>query len=117
MLFLLGSCKTAQKVPTTDSVIVKTVYETVYQDRHDSIYIDRWHDRYIKGDTVYVTDSIIKYKYKHIYRTDTMYSVDTVTITKTTTIKEEPKVDCVAIIVILSLIFAILCILIKLFKN
>ena len=47
--------------------------------QHDSVYIDRWHSIYTKGDTVYIHDSIFRdrWKYKHdsIYfaSTDTIY--------------------------------------------
>ena len=47
--------------------------------QHDSVYIDRCHSIYTKGDTVYIHDSIFRdrWKYKHdsIYfaSTDTIY--------------------------------------------
>lgn len=48
---------------------------------HDSIYIDRWHKEYEKGDTVFIHDSIDRWRNKYVYihdsidnsRIDTIY--------------------------------------------
>ena len=51
---------------------------------HDSIYTDRWHTIYTKGDTVFIHDSIYFAKWKHdsifinIAKTDTIYQQITV---------------------------------------
>ena len=46
--------------------------------RHDSIYTDRWHTEYTKGDTIYIRDSVWRdrWHFKH----DSIYyaSVDTI---------------------------------------
>ena len=70
---LLGSCKT-----------VKTVVE--YRDHYvhdttqvvDSIYQDRVHYIYTKGDTVFKTDSVFLYKYKYLDRNVVEYVHDSV---------------------------------------
>ena len=67
---LLG-CKTsagvvAPVVHYRDSIQVQTEYI------HDSIYHDRWHTIYIKGDTVYKTDSVVLFKWKSIEVHDTL---------------------------------------------
>jgi len=81
MLLLLG-CSSQKNLPVTDTTSTRIVYQTIYQDRFDSVYIDRWHDVYIKGDTVFKTDSIINYRYKYLTNTDTLFKVDTCTIIK-----------------------------------
>ena len=70
---LLASCKT-----------VKTVVE--YRDHYvhdttqvvDSIYQDRVHYIYTKGDTVFKTDSVFLYKYKYLDRNVVEYVHDSV---------------------------------------
>ena len=46
--------------------------------RHDSVYIDRWHTEYQKGDTVFIRDSVWRdrWHFKH----DSIYyaSIDTI---------------------------------------
>ena len=60
-LLLLAGCKT------------KTVVVTEYRDKYvydttrvtDSIWRDRWHTRYMKGDTVFIRDSVYVDRYKY----------------------------------------------------
>ena len=48
---------------------------------HDSVYIDRWHTEFMRGDTFYIHDSIDRYKDRFVYihdsidnsRIDTIY--------------------------------------------
>lgn len=77
---LVGACKTQQPpaLPSShdhnrDSV--RTEY------RHDTIKIDRWHTQYQKGDTVFIHDSIDRWRTRHdsidryvyVNNTDTIY--------------------------------------------
>ena len=41
--------------------------------QRDSVYVDRWHTEYVKGENIYIVDSQITVKY--ITRTDTAYKV------------------------------------------
>lgn len=78
-LISLNSCKSTQKSAVSDTVyITKIEYEV--QSKIDSIYIDRFRDRYIKGDTVYVVEDKVEYRFK--FRTDTVNMIDTVYISK-----------------------------------
>lgn len=78
------ACSSCTRVPA--SVVLPNVHNnntdsvrTEYV--HDSIYIDRWHKEYVKGDTVHVHDSIDRWRYKYVYihdsidnsRIDTIY--------------------------------------------
>lgn len=39
---------------------------------HDSTYIDRWHTRYVKGDTVFIHDSIDRWHDRFVYIHDSI---------------------------------------------
>lgn len=46
--------------------------------RHDSIYTDRWHTQYVKGDTVYIHDSIWRDRFLKIHDTLRINNTDTI---------------------------------------
>lgn len=79
LLAFIGCKTTIPAITTNTHESSRDSIRTEY--KHDSIYTDRWHTIYIKGDTVHVHDSIIKEKYKTIYihdsidnsRIDTIY--------------------------------------------
>lgn len=58
---LLGSCKSQQPLVQVRELVVHDTTQVV-----DSIYQDRVHYVYQKGDTVYKTDSVFLYKYKYL---------------------------------------------------
>ena len=76
MLLAMAGCKQQQLpiLPTNsaqrDSVRIEI--------QHDSVYIDRWHSIYTKGDTVYIHDSIFRDRWK--FRHDSIYFASTDTI-------------------------------------
>lgn len=76
LVLAMVGCKTQPLpvIPTNNSQRDSVRIEYKY----DSIYIDRWHNIYTKGDTVFVHDSIFRdrWRYKH----DSIYfaSVDTI---------------------------------------
>lgn len=79
---MLAGCRTIKEAHTEmsrDTLIVKT-YEYVL----DSVYIDRYHNVYVKGDTVFKTDSIINNVWKIVSNTDTIYKSKTDTVYDTT---------------------------------
>lgn len=85
MLILLQGCKAKQiVVPEYHSVIVNH-HDTL--TRHDSIYQREFVDRYIKGDTVYLTRTKVDYRYRTLFRTRWRDSLRVDSITK---IKEVP---------------------------
>ena len=55
--------------------------------RHDSIYQREFVDRYIKGDTIYLTRTKVDYRYRTLFRTRWRDSLRVDSITK---IKEVP---------------------------
>ena len=64
-LLLFSGCKiqgAVSPVSQSDSTYVSKA-DSVYV--RDSIYIDRWHIKVVKGDTVYVTDTKTEYKYRY----------------------------------------------------
>ncbi|MFC2455593.1 MAG: hypothetical protein ACFNUM_06990 [Segatella salivae] len=85
MLMLLQGCKAKQiVVPEYHSVIVNH-HDTL--TRHDSIYQREFVDRYIKGDTVFLTRTKVDYRYRTLFRTRWRDSLRVDSITK---IKEVP---------------------------
>ena len=76
LLFACAGCKTtAPSAPTNTARRDSARIEY----KHDSIYIDRWHTVYTKGDTVYVYDSIWRDRWhtRHdtlcVNKSDTIY--------------------------------------------
>lgn len=71
---LLTACKGAKTVyeRVEVPVYVHDTTQTVRVER-DSVYVDRWRTQYVKGDTVYVTDTQITVKWRE--RIDTAYKV------------------------------------------
>lgn len=80
ILLAFVGCKTAQLATMPNSSdrshdSIRTEYV------HDSVYIDRWHKEIQKGDTVYIHDSIDRWRNKYVYihdsidnsRIDTIY--------------------------------------------
>lgn len=74
-IVLFVGCTQPKTIVKTDT-IVEYKYNNIYTERVDSVYVDKWHNIYIKGDTVRITDSIVSYKYKLLK--DTAYVYDTV---------------------------------------
>ena len=85
-VLLLSSCGNAKKVVTLYQK--DTTYITVHDKEavRDSIYIDRFKTIKEKGDTVYITDTQIKYRdkwrEKEVHDTTYVEKIKTETITK-----------------------------------
>ena len=74
-LMLLQGCKTKfVSVPEYHNVYVNK-HDTL--TKHDSIYQKEFVDRFIKGDTVFLTKIKVDYRYKNLYRTIYKDSVKT----------------------------------------
>lgn len=85
VLSTLQGCKTKQiVVPEYHSVIVSH-HDTL--TRHDSIYQREFVDRYIKGDTIYLTRTKVDYRYRTLFRTRWCDSLRVDSVTK---IREVP---------------------------
>lgn len=70
MSLIVTSCKTVAPIVTTphnDSVVIK------YEFKHDSVYLDRAHYMYLKGDTVFVHDTVTQKYFQNVFKTDTIY--------------------------------------------
>lgn len=65
VLFLLVSCR-SQKVVTVPVERVRTEYVHDTIQRTDSIWRDRWHTMWAKGDTIYIHDSIFVGEYRNV---------------------------------------------------
>ena len=83
----LVGCK-ATKVIEQVPVYIHDTTQTV-RELHDSIYIDRWHTEYQKGDTIYITDEVTKMVTKIKIDTAYKYVEKPVTISKTETVEVE----------------------------
>ena len=85
VLLLSAICLTGCKSLKETVEVPVYVHDTAYiaKEVHDSTYIDRWHTIYQKGDTVFVTDTEIKYRER--VRVDTAYKYveKPVTVSKT----------------------------------
>ena len=88
VLLLLTSCKSTRHTATHDTIYVNTE-RVEYQWKHDSIYLDRWHDRWVLGDTVYLRDSVVHYRWHT--KTDTVALHDSVYISKSDTTTVQVK--------------------------
>jgi len=88
-LFILCSCKSTHSIQTVTAVTHDTTYNS--QVRYDSIYLDNtvYVDR--SGDTVFIRENHMQYKYKFIR--DTVYYHQTDTIHQhLTPINQEPEI-------------------------
>lgn len=72
----LSSCRSQsiQCSHENDSIVTKTEY------KWDSVYIDRYHTIFQKGDTIYKTDSIFIDRWHKAEKADTVYIDKTETI-------------------------------------
>lgn len=61
IVIAMSSCRTIQVVP---EIHTEYVHDTIREQRVDSVWQDRWHTEYIKGDTVYVKDSTSRVQVK-----------------------------------------------------
>lgn len=67
ILMMLQGCRTKYvSVPEYHNVYINK-HDTL--TKHDSIYQKEFVDRYIKGDTVFLTKTKVDYRYKNIYKT------------------------------------------------
>ena len=87
-LALLCSCNTTRSTATHDTVYVDKV-RTEYRTKIDSIWNDRWHTQYVKGDTVYRVDSLVMHRY--VFRGDTLTVHDSIYVSKADTMTVEVK--------------------------
>lgn len=73
LILIMTSCASTKYVEVPVETI-KTEYVTNYE--RDSIFVHDSIDRFTKGDTVFQT--VYKYRYKQINKTDTVIKTDTI---------------------------------------
>lgn len=67
MLMMLQSCRTKYvSVPEYHNVYVNK-HDTL--TKHDSVYQKEFVDRYVKGDSVFLTKTQVDYRFRNIYKT------------------------------------------------
>ena len=67
MLMMLQSCRTKYvSVPEYHNVYVNK-HDTL--TKHDSVYQEVLVDRYVKGDTIYLTKTKVDYRFRNLYKT------------------------------------------------
>lgn len=67
MLMLLQSCRTKYvSVPEYHNVYINK-RDTL--TKHDSVYQKEFVDRYVKGDTIYLTKTKVDYRFRNLYKT------------------------------------------------
>lgn len=67
MLMMLQSCRTKYaSVPEYHNVYVNK-HDTL--TKHDSVYQEVFVDRYVKGDTIYLTKIKVDYRFRNLYKT------------------------------------------------
>ena len=87
LCLMLAGCKTVKQTVEVPVYVHDTTY--VAKEVHDSTFVDRWHTIYQKGDTVFVTETEIKYRER--VRVDTAYKYveKPVTVSKTEIVEVE----------------------------
>ena len=71
IVILMNSCKTTTSLEQSHQAEVVTQIQ--YVEKVDSIYVDRYHTEYVKGDTIYKVDSIFLSKMKYIKDTSVIH--------------------------------------------
>ena len=67
MLMMLQSCRTKYvSVPEYHNVYINK-HDTL--TKHDSVYQEVFVDRYVKGDTIYLTKTKVDYRFRNLYKT------------------------------------------------
>ena len=67
MLMMLQGCRTKYvSVPEYHNVYINK-HDTL--TKHDSIYQKEFVDRYVKGDTIYLTKIKVDYRFRNLYKT------------------------------------------------
>lgn len=116
----LYGCKTSKQIIEVPVCVHDTI-RTV-QLQHDSVYIDNWHIQWQSGDTIFIYDSVDRWR--SLIKIDTAYRYVEIPIEVTKTIEKEKELSALQrfqifsgvifhiIIIIVVLAFSVYC-----FKN
>ena len=79
----------------TAAPIAVPVHDTLWQQHYqiDTVYTDRWHYIDRKGDTVWMVDSVIVYRAKHVHDTVREVSEVPVEVVRTETVEVEKHLN------------------------
>lgn len=92
LLFALYGCRAVQKVVEKPVVIHDSVDKVTVE--YDSVYVDRWHEVRVQGDTVYDTRTEYIYREKVVH--DTVAEIKEVPVTTTVTETKEVERELTA---------------------
>lgn len=102
-------CK-SQQLPTLPNSSDRSHDSIRTEYVHDSVYIDRWHKEIQKGDTIWIHDSIDRWRNKYVYIHDSIDNSRTDTIYQTVEVKKKGSAflrnSGIALWVIIALIIA-----------
>ena len=87
-LVLACGCGSSRHTATHDTVYVDRV-RVEKQRVLDSVYVDRWHNVWVSGDTVYRVDSVVKNRLLAVH--DTLRLRDSVYVSRCDTVTVEVK--------------------------
>jgi len=85
IVILLSGCKSIKQTVEVPVYIHDTT--TTVREVHDSIYIDRWHTEYQKGDTIFITNEVTKIVTKIKIDTAYKYVEKPVVVSETETVE------------------------------
>lgn len=107
----LVSCKTPQ-LPTLPNSSDRSHDSVRTELRIDTIYQDRWHKEYQKGDTLYIHDSIDRWRVREVYIHDSIDNSRCDTIINTVEVEKPYKEFLVrsGVAFWILLVFVIVCI-------
>lgn len=119
IIVMCVSCKSTQTLQTHDTVYVNNT-EYITDRVIDSVYINRVHEVFVKGDSVFTVDTIYRDRTRLVY--DTFIKSDTVFISSHEEVKPAPeKNKCNPIFPIMIIVgcigFCVLSYKFKLFKS
>ena len=66
------ACRSPKTITIERPVILHDTLRDV-REVHDSVHVDRWHTEFVKGDTIFVTDSVDRWRKVFVH--DTTYQV------------------------------------------
>lgn len=109
ILLMFVGCRT-QQLPTLPNSSDRSHDSIRTEYVHDSVYIDRWHKEIQKGDTIWIHDSIDRWRNKHVYIHDSIDNSRIDTIYKTVEVEKKGSAflrnSGIALWVIIALIIA-----------
>ena len=118
MTLLLGSCKVKEKIVEVPIPQIKTEIKYIDKVKYDSIYLKDSVYIIQKGDTIYNTKVVYRYKYKYLKDTIIVNKTDTITkLQKVKEIKVQNQLNVVQKILMYIGLFSLLIFIIIIYKH